>query len=286
MHPEAPTSADASTNGDVILVDAAGATASGPRVIQDTNANDASSTTPTHTNNVIVTDSDDVTATDTEDAVSADTGTVVGANTKDLITTETKDAGTDTSTTVPHPSSPVSLDDIDVATIPTFLLRHGTGKRQVNIFNYLKSVKDIHFQRVLVHYLHFEINNKSGLGGSLPTAGRPVEIGQWSSRARPPGLPDYTKGKRTLSTFVDSILMWWASIQPSWRTFERGRVCREVCGDWGVLSAPRTNGLLNVVMLVYWWAKILEEDKPEDGMRADYKLFADDVAWVLSNLST
>ena len=38
-------------------------------------------------------------------------------------------------------------------------------------------------------------------------------------------------------------------------------------------------------MLVYWWIKILEEDKPEDGGRADYEFFAEDVAWVLSNLA-
>ena len=68
--------------------------------------------------------------------------------------------------------------------------------------------------------------------------------------------------------------------------FERGRVCRDVCGGWDVLAAPRINGLLNVVMLVYWWAKILEKEELKDGMRAEYELFAEDVAWVLSNLST
>ena len=46
---------------------------------------------------------------------------------------------------------------------------------------------------------------------------------------------------------------------------------RKVSGDWEVLYAPRINGLLNVVMLVYWWIRILEEHKPEGGVRADYK---------------
>ena len=62
-------------------------------------------------------------------------------------------------------------------------------------------------------------------------------------------------------------------------------VC-EVCGDWGALYAPRINGLLNVVVLVYWWIRILEEDEPEDGSRADYEEFTDDVAWVFSHLTT
>jgi hypothetical protein len=86
--------------------------------------------------------------------------------------------------------------------------------------------------------------------------------------------------------FVDSIFAWWSSLQPSWRPFERGVVSREVHGEWGHLCAPRINGLLNVVILVYWWSRILEEQKPADSIRADYHFFADDVSWVLSNLST
>ena len=80
--------------------------------------------------------------------------------------------------------------------------------------------------------------------------------------------------------------MWWASIQPSWRVFECGKVSREIWGGWDVLYAPHINGLLNVVVLVYWWVRILEEHEPEDGVRADYELFAEDVAWVFSNLSS
>jgi hypothetical protein len=177
------------------------------------------------------------------------------------------------------------LKNIDEASIPSFLLRHGKGKREVNIFNYLQEVEDPHFQQVLSHYLRFEINDKSGMGGSLPTANRPTEISQWTSRARPANLPDYTKAGRTFADYVDSVFTWWSLIQPSWRTFERGRVSRKVLGEWDVLYAPRINGLLNVVMLVYWWIKILEEHKPEDGRHADYVFFAEDVAWVFSKLT-
>jgi hypothetical protein len=37
-------------------------------------------------------------------------------------------------------------------------------------------------------------------------------------------------------------------------------------------------------MLAYWWVRVLEEQEPMGGVRADYEQFADDVAWVLSNL--
>ena len=188
--------------------------------------------------------------------------------------------------TTPTITPPLSAlpDVIDEANVPGFLLQHGKGKREVNIFRYLNEVEDPHFRQVLLHYLHFEIN--AGVGGSLPTSGRPVEISNWTSRARPLMIHDYTKGKRSFSAFVDSVIVWWGSVQPPWRSFERGEVSREVHGGWDALCAPRINGLLNVVMLVYWWARVLKEQCVGDSTRADYENFADDVAWVLSNLST
>lgn len=190
------------------------------------------------------------------------------------------------SSTTPTITPPFSAlpDVINEAIVPGFLLQHGKGKRQVNIFRYLNEVEDPHFRQVLLRYIHFEIN--AGVGGSLPTSGRPVEISNWTSRARPFMIHDYTKGKRSFSAFVDSVIVWWGSIQPSWRSFERGEVSRGVHGEWDALCASRINGLLNVVMLVYWWARVLKEQCVGDSTRADYENFADDVAWVLSNLST
>jgi hypothetical protein len=184
------------------------------------------------------------------------------------------------------PRPPALSNDIDKSSVPSFLLSHGKGRREVNIFDYLNKFEDPHFRRVFLHYIRIEANDKSGVSGSLPTAKRPAEIGRWSAKARPSNLPEYAKGGRTFSSFVDSILTWWGSIQPSWRSFERGKVSREVRGDWDVLYAPRINGLLNVVILVYWWIGILEESEPEDGVRADYERFADDVAWVFSHITT
>ena len=111
---------------------------------------------------------------------------------------------------------------------------------------YQKSHNDDIFQ-----YLRFEINDRSGVAASLPTKGQPVEISQWTARACPASIPDFMKGGRTFMDFVDSVLRWWSSIQPSWRTFECSKPSCEVWGGWDVLHAPRINGLLNVVMLVY-----------------------------------
>ena len=88
-----------------------------------------------------------------------------------------------------------SSNDIDVDSVPAFLHSHGKGKRKVNIFGYLNKVKDPRFQQVLQHYIRIEANDRSGVSGTLPTAKRPVEIGEWTTRARPERLLDFTKGK-------------------------------------------------------------------------------------------
>ena len=222
--------------------------------------------------------------------------TIPPATAENIIATESADDGSEHNldmlpiadvcpiATVAVPPTSLSVTDPDK--VPPFLRRHGTGNRRVDIFEYLNRVKDPHFQKVLFHYINFEINDKSNSPGSLPTAKRPPEIAQWTARARPEGLPDYTKGKRTFSVFVDSILAWWSSLQPSWRSFEWGSVSRQVGGSWGALYAPRINGMLNVVILAYWWIRVLEEHKPKDGNRTDYEFFADDISWVLSQLGT
>ena len=179
----------------------------------------------TNTEDHATTNTNNPVAANANSPVTANAGSPPSANTSNLATndedstiTSSKNpaiAGTVLSTTTRSVFSPASLDDIDEANVPTFLLRHGKGKWEVNIFGYLHKVNDPRFQRVLFHYLRFEINNQSKPTGSLPTVGRPIEIGQWSSRARPSNLPEYTKGGRSLMHFADSVFEWWARIQPS-----------------------------------------------------------------------
>ena len=247
-----------------------------------TNPHDSTDTdapVATDTEHPVTTNADDPTNTDANNsATNAEDPTVTNSN-------NPTNVGTELSTIARPAFSSASLDDVDEASIPTFLLHHGKGKREVNIFGYLSKVEDPLFQQALFHYLRFEINELKG-AGSLPTINCPAEIGQWSSRARPASLPEYTKGGQSLMDFADSVFEWWARIQPPWRKFKHGKVSREVRGGWDTLCATGINRLLNVVVLIYWWIRILEEDKPEDGVRAEYESFAEDVAWVFSNLAS
>ena len=80
--------------------------------------------------------------------------------------------------------------------------------------------------------------------------------------------------------------MWWIYIQPEWREIgiaTVSRVGRDSFGDWERLYQPGNNGLLNVLILAYWWARILEEwGSPVDGT---YSWFVSDVSWVLTQLT-
>ena len=255
-----------------------------PSKTHDTPPTEAKSTTD------VLPSSDVITPPDPVVEVSAATIIQAGDVTTELVTENTSptcSSAINPSITPPSPSpSPPALPtDIDVEDIPAFLRSHGKGKREIDIFGYLNQVEDVRFRQVLIHYIRVESNNKAGVKGTLPTSKRPIEISTWSSRARPASLPDFSNGNRTFSDFVDSVFAWWGSIQPSWRSFKRGKISRNVHGEWDTLYAPHINGLLNVVILVYWWVRILEEQKPRDGIRADYEQFADDVAWVFSNLS-
>jgi hypothetical protein len=230
--------------------------------------------------------------TDVDDSPSGDSGVPpassehVSPTIEHEVTSESRSiAGAPSAVTTVIPPLAL-LNIVDAEEVPAFLSSHGKGNRRVDIFKYLNAVQDSHFRKVLLHYLKFEVSDKSGTSGVLPTANRPIEISQWTSRARPSTLPDLSKGNRTFTMFVDSVFTWWGSLQPLWRSFRRGSVSREVQGDWGVLCAPRINGLLNVVVLVYWCARALEERKLDDSVRADYEFLADDVAWVFSHLST
>ena len=183
----------------------------------------------------------------------------------------------------PPPDSPDTPLNTET-TIPDFL----TMKQ--DIYGYLVEVDEPGFKVLLNNYITFELSNHSGFHGNLSTAHRPKAVGWWLSRARPNKLPPYD----SLSSFRDSIVKWWIFLQPDWRreglecgVTSRDEGCSNASDDeescWERIYKPGLNGLLNVVILVYWWARILEAR----GESADeaYRWLVADVTWVLSQLT-
>ena len=175
----------------------------------------------------------------------------------------------------PSPS-PKPVPDVK-SKIPEFL----TDKQDV--YAYLASIKETDFHNLLKAYITFENTNRVPIRGLLPTYRRPKAIGWWTSRARPLKLPPFD----SLKSFKDSVIAWWISLQPDWRKISVEEVTRVEGGgfdDWERLYQPGTNGLLNIVVLAHWWARILEErGTPVDDA---YTWFVSDVSWVLSQLTS
>ena len=156
--------------------------------------------------------------------------------------------------------------------IPDFLV----GKK--NIYHYFSSLDDTGFRNLLNGYIIFESANRSNIRGSFTTAYRPRAIEWWSSRARPDKIPPFD----SLKSYADSVVEWWIFIQPDWRGIQLGVISR-VEGDWERLYQPGVNGLLNVVALAHWWARIFKERKID--VDETYSWFVSDVTWVLSQLT-
>jgi len=176
------------------------------------------------------------------------------------------EADTDPSPMSPDP--PLEIKPI----IPNFL----TAKP--NIYGYLVNIKEPGFMALLDNYIAFELADNSGVRGNLPTTHQPTAITRWSSRTH----PDKTPPPDDSNKFANGVVKWWIFIQPNWR---RGLACGETSrrnGCWEGLYQPGINGLLNIVILVYWWAKSLEA-RGESGDTAYHWLVAD-VTWVLSQL--
>ena len=156
--------------------------------------------------------------------------------------------------------------------IPEFLI----GKH--NIYCYLNCIEESGFQDLLKNYISFKAANCSRICGALSTYCRPDVIRWWSGRARPDRLPPYD----SLKSLTESIVEWWIYLQPEWRKITLSKISR-VGGDWRCLYQLGMNGLLNVVVLAYWWIKILEQR--ESTVDEAYTWFVSDVTWVFSQLT-
>ena len=173
-----------------------------------------------------------------------------------------------------QPLEPEAGSDSELE-IPGFL----SGK--FDIYEYLTGVKDTGFKELLKHYIAFELADHSRVRGCFTTADRPNAISWWIGRSRIGTIPPFD----SLKSFTKSIIQWWTTIQPDWRKIKVGRISHteEDLEDWERLYQPGVNGLLNVVILAYWWARILEERG--SAIDSTYSWFVSDVTWVLSRLT-
>ncbi|KAJ7062418.1 hypothetical protein B0H15DRAFT_794823 [Mycena belliarum] len=122
-----------------------------------------------------------------------------------------------------------------------------------------------------------EAGSRFTAGKALRTKGRPEQVGWWIGRGRA-RAPTITN----VDAFAASWNKWWRSLNPTWRSGEKGgELSREAGGDWDVLRVPGINGMLSVVMSLKWWGDKVNADGVEVG---DWARAVDDVLWALGEL--
>ncbi|KAJ8469825.1 hypothetical protein ONZ45_g16760 [Pleurotus djamor] len=109
---------------------------------------------------------------------------------------------------------------------------------------------------------------------------RPIQVYNWIRSARyyhrQPPIPK-------LDAFASSWWHWWAEINPSWRERSNdGKLTRSGDGDWSDLIVPGVNGLLSVLVSLWWWRAQAASGSPA---LASWQDAIADVLWVLGQIA-
>ncbi|PPQ77171.1 hypothetical protein CVT26_008091 [Gymnopilus dilepis] len=120
---------------------------------------------------------------------------------------------------------------------------------------------------------------KEGYEGAerLSPSFRPDAIGAWiqrrrSANYRPPiDVPAYSA----------AFTKWWTTLQPGWRVLDDEVLVDKVDGDWSSLRRPGLNGMVSVLVALFYWGCAVDGDAERVG---DWQLAVKDCLLVLSHL--
>ena len=113
------------------------------------------------------------------------------------------------------------------------------------------------WKHLVSSWVAFEERPRSQANGHrLLATGRPKVVGHWISRARPttwqPTIAD-------LSDYKGEFDGWWKSLQPTWRISNNEVDKTLIQGDWDCLRIPGLNGVISVVVALFYWGLALKE---------------------------
>lgn len=114
----------------------------------------------------------------------------------------------------------------------------------------------------------------------MSTVDRPKAVAWWIKNARP---IDRVPPSVDLASFPAEVRKWWSTIQPQWRVpaLEDWPLPQQIpAGEsWQEARLGGSNGLFLVVLCLYWWRQVAEEEFDKVAL-AEYALVAEDVAFV------
>lgn len=128
-----------------------------------------------------------------------------------------------------------------------------------------------------------EFEKKEGFKeqGLLPAKERPECVSEWIRRGRPPAwMPAIT----AVSKLETAFHTWWVSLQPKWRVSSKGAIITtdlESGDDWDHLQKPGLNGLLSVLVGLFYWGRTLKRSAKQ---HEAWATCVDDCIFVLRHL--
>ncbi|KAF8239846.1 hypothetical protein L208DRAFT_1235587 [Tricholoma matsutake] len=132
------------------------------------------------------------------------------------------------------------------------------------------------WSHAVLTWLSLEIGAGFAASTKLGTLKRPSCISDWIQRAH---APTYHLDISDLHKFESDFLAWWTSLQPKWRHHD-GKLLRMGGNDWESLWQTGINGLLSMLVALFFWRYVIGK-----GKTAAWERLFDDSAWVLQGLT-
>lgn len=121
-------------------------------------------------------------------------------------------------------------------------------------------------------WIAYELRKDLNDDGKLGTTSRPECIKMWIARAR----SSKWHPKIDLDVFEGEFWCWWKSLQPEWR-----QSLQQEGGDITVLDKPGANGIVSVIVALFYWGKALGSGRETS---SEWLRAVKDVEWVLAHL--
>lgn len=116
----------------------------------------------------------------------------------------------------------------------------------------------------------------------MPRGARPEEMNEWLANKR---TFKTIKAIRSLSAFETRFFRWWTDVQPSERAKKEDGFCAQVDDgvDWDRIRFTGRNGLVNVVVALFFWGMALGSEEARRDAVGWHKALKD-VKFVLGHL--
>ncbi|KAJ7722081.1 hypothetical protein B0H16DRAFT_1334874 [Mycena metata] len=145
-----------------------------------------------------------------------------------------------------------------------------------------------HYDSLVAAWIRVEAACKYAQGPTkLPSTHRPRQVGNWIS---------HTRGKRAMGAHLTDVSnpteyagewqRWWDSLQPAWRD-RGGKGWSTANGygrkgnEWDKLEQWGTNGVLSVVVALYFWGKAVHGREEFETVWEESVM---DAVWMLEGL--